>query len=176
MATQKEVDHPVNRERSVSISIRVHVSINSRRNLRRIARVRHFRAEIHHESQRDERVGQREHEISRYSRAPSPQYKLVEFEGRVAFVRLQVFEVDRQVEREREERHDDQVDQSDRLGRDSHVWVEGSQVVHAEADGWAQRLRGLDQVLLEGLVGCGLLEDSICPLLADHGCGLCYKL
>lgn len=141
----------------MSISVGVLVSIDRWRDLCWVARVRHFRTKVHHESQRDKRVGQREHEVSRYGGAPSPQYELVELESRMAFVGLEVFEVDRQIEREGEERDNDQVDESDRLSWDSHVRVEWSQVVHAEADGRTQSLRGLDQVLLECLIRCGLL-------------------
>ena len=108
----EEVYCPVNGECSMSISIGVLVSIDGGRDLCWIARVRYFRAKIHHESQRDERVGQRQHEVGRNSGTPSPDDKLVELESRVTFIWLQVFEVDRQVERERKERHDNQVDQS----------------------------------------------------------------
>ena len=136
----------------MSISVGVLVSIDSGCDLRWVSGVRDRAIELYTESHRDERVCQREHEISRYGGAPSPKHKLVELEGRVAFVRLEVFEVDWQVEREREERYDDEIYQSNRLGRDGDIRVEWPQVVHAEANSWAQGLRRLHHVLLECLV------------------------
>jgi len=87
----------------MSISVGVLVSVDSGRDLCWIASIGHTSRKIHLERERNERVGQREHEISRYGGTPSPNHELVELKSRVAFIRLEVFEVNWQVEGEREE-------------------------------------------------------------------------
>ena len=84
-------------------------------------------------------------------------------------------EVDGEVKRETEKRHDDQVDQPDRDRGDDLVGVEGPEIILAEADRRTQRLRNLRRILHERFVARGILHHHLRPLLPDSARGFRHE-
>lgn len=132
----KEVEHPVDRKRSVAVSGRV-----SGRNFGNLGLGLDWVGvgKVDLERHGDEGVRERQEDICTERRAPSPYYELVELQRWMAFG-VDVLHMDRQVERETEEGYDDQVDKTNGYCGNTSVRIERPQVEFRESDSWIDGL------------------------------------
>lgn len=85
-------------------------------------------------------------------------------------LRLEILEMDREIEAEGEEGNNDEVDETDAGGWNNGIRIERSEIVHAESNCWRNSLRDSLQVRQYSGIVLGFGEYGRGPRFS-HTCG-----